>query len=122
MDSKKKALLIGDFASKKKAKKIITLELKKLTGLTDYFVICSGTSNVHLEAIAEGIREGLRKKKIKPFGIEGNRFANWILMDYGEVIVHIFREEARNFYRIENLWGDAKKVRRKKSRGKREKS
>lgn len=116
MESKEKALQIGDLASHKKAKGIVILEMKKVTPITDYFVICSGNSLVHLEAIADGIIEGLAKEKIKPLATEGSKFSNWLLIDYGDVIVHIFREEARSFYRLENLWGDAKKLRRTKKR------
>ena len=116
MKAQEKALKVGDLAHQKKAKDIVILEMKELTTVTDYFVICSGTSFVHLEAIADGIIEGLTKDRIKPLGVEGASFSNWILMDYGDVVIHIFRKEARVFYRLENLWGDAKKIRRKKGR------
>jgi len=109
-----KALKAGDLAHQKKAQDIVILEMKKLTAVTDYFVICSGTSSVHLEGIADGIMEGLAKSRIKPLGVEGTSFSNWILIDYGDVVIHIFRTEARIFYRLENLWGDARKKRRKK--------
>ena len=113
LESKQKALLAGKFAADKKAMRIVILEMKKLMSITDYFVICSGTSSVHLEAVADGIVEGLAKDKEKPLGIEGSKFVNWILLDYGDIIVHIFRDEAREFYRLEKLWGDARKIRRR---------
>ena len=115
MESKQKALLAGNFAADKKAKRIVILEMKKLMSITDYFVICSGTSSVHLEAVADGVIEGLAKNKEKPLGIEGSKFLNWILLDYGDIVVHIFRDEAREFYRLEKLWGDAGKIRRKRT-------
>ncbi len=115
MEAKEKALLAGELASQKKAEDIVVLEMKKVTNLTDYFVICSGTSSVHLEAVTDGIIEGLAREKIKPLGTEGSRASNWFLIDYGDVIIHVFREEARIFYRLENLWGDTKKVRLKKA-------
>lgn len=113
MESKQKALLAGNFAADKKAKRIVILEMKKLMSITDYFVICSGTSSVHLEAVTDGIVEGLAKERVKPLGIEGSKFLNWILVDYGDIIVHVFRDEAREFYRLEKLWGDARRIERK---------
>ena len=113
MESKQKALLAGKIAAHKKARRIVILEMGKLMSITDYFVICSGTSSVHLEAVADGIIEGLAKDKEKPLGIEGSKFVNWVLLDYGDIIVHVFRDEAREFYRLEKLWGDARKIRRK---------
>ncbi len=114
LKSKDKALRIAEFAAQKKAQRIVILGMKRLTAITDYFVICSGTSSVHLEAIADGIMEGLAKEKIKPLGVEGSKFLSWVLLDYGEVIIHIFRQDAREFYRLESLWGDAKRIRRKR--------
>jgi ribosome-associated protein len=88
------------------------LELKDISSFTDYFVICSGESTTQVRAIAEHIEESLLKdpKKIKPFGIEGLQASKWVLMDYSDVVVHIFEKETRDFYALEMLWLDAKRI------------
>jgi len=73
-------------------------------------VICSGDNPVQIKAIAEAIEEGLAKSKIYPMGIEGLDFARWVLMDYGDVVIHIFNEEARAYYELERLWMDAPRI------------
>ena len=75
--------------------------------MADYFVICQGGSNTQMKAIADEVEEKLSEKGVKPFGREGMNTAYWILMDYSDVIVHIFSSESRSFYSIENLWSDA---------------
>ncbi|NWF76091.1 MAG: ribosome silencing factor [Nitrospirae bacterium] len=91
----------------KKAKDIIILDLKGLTTIADYFVICSGESTTQVKAITEKIEEVFNVFNIKPLGIEGLSYSHWVLMDYGDVIVHIFEEETRSFYELEKLWIDA---------------
>lgn len=88
------------------------LELKDISSFTDYFVICSGESTTQVRAIAEHIEESLLKdqKKIRPFGIEGLQASKWVLMDYSDVVVHIFEKETRDFYALEMLWLDAKRI------------
>lgn len=88
------------------------LELKDISSFTDYFVICSGESTTQVRAIAEHIEEFLLKdqKKIRPFGIEGLQASKWVLMDYSDVVVHIFEKETRDFYALEMLWLDAKRI------------
>jgi ribosome-associated protein len=81
-----------------------------LTTITDYFVICSGESTTQVKAIEEQIEERLKEEGIKLRGVEGLTFSHWILMDYGDVIVHIFEEETRAFYELEKLWIDAKRI------------
>lgn len=89
-----------------------TLDLRKMTSFTDYLIICSGTSARQVQAIAENIQKEIKEKfKRIPLGIEGMQNAFWVLIDYGDVVCHIFREEARTFYRLEHLWHDAKQVR-----------
>ena len=94
-------------AIEKKGKDIKILDLKKYGTFTDYFLIVSGTSNKHVQAIADGIKEENKKNKFPLFGEEGYREAKWILLDYGDIIVHIFDEEVRDFYDIEGLWFEA---------------
>ena len=93
-----------------KGKKIISLDLRKIeSAICKYFVICTGTSNVHVSAIEGGVKKAISKDLgEKPSHIEGNNVGEWILMDYFDVIVHVFQEKTRAFYDIEDLWGDAK--------------
>lgn len=90
----------------RKAKDLIILKVRELSSFTDFFIICSGTSDRQVKAIAEHITEKLKKVGILPLGIEGENTGNWILMDYGDVIIHIFYEPTREFYDIERLWSD----------------
>jgi ribosome-associated protein len=94
----------------KKAKDLIILDLKGLTIIADYFIICSGESITHVKAIAEGVEERSAKAGIKPLGIEGLNYSHWVLMDYSDVILHIFEEETRVFYELEKLWMDARRI------------
>lgn len=107
--SKNIALRCAQAALTKKAEEVVILEVKKLTDMTDYFVICSGRSDVQVRAIADAIDELLKKEKIKIHHIEGYEWATWILIDLCDVVIHIFYEETRKLYDLENLWGDAKK-------------
>jgi ribosome-associated protein len=81
-----------------------------LTQITDYFVICSGESTTQVKAIKEQIEEKFDQRDIKPIGIEGLKNNVWILMDYGDIIVHIFEEQMRAYYELEKLWIDAKRI------------
>ncbi len=98
---------IVDLASDKKASDIVLLEIYGMTTLADYFVICSGSSERQLGAIADGIAEGLRDEGMKPIGREGSSNAHWMLLDFGSVIVHIMAQPERDFYQLERLWADA---------------
>jgi ribosome-associated protein len=93
-----------------KAKEIVTLDLRDLeTSVCDFFIICHGTSNTHASAIADSvIEETLKTVKEKPWHKEGLTNGDWILLDYGNVVAHIFQKETREYYNIEKLWGDAK--------------
>lgn len=86
------------------------LDLQGLTTITDYFVVCSGESTTQVKAIEEQIESKLKEERVKPLGVEGLTYNRWILMDYGDVIVHIFEEETREFYELEKLWIDAKRI------------
>ena len=93
-----------------KGKEIISLDLRKIeSAICKYFVICTGTSNIHVSAIEGGVKKAISKNLgEKPLHIEGNNVGEWILMDYFDVIVHVFQEKTRTFYNIEDLWGDAR--------------
>ncbi len=94
----------------KKGRGITTVDMTQIeSASTRYFVICQGNSSSQVEAIADSVREYTREKAgVKPFGYEGYRNAQWIIIDYGTVFVHIFLPEVRDFYRLEQLWSDAK--------------
>jgi ribosome-associated protein len=94
----------------KKAEDILVLDLRELTSFTDFFVIVTGNSSRQNAAIAESIEQELKKKATRPLGIEGREQAEWILMDYGSFVVHIFSRRAREYYSLDKLWGDAPRV------------
>jgi ribosome-associated protein len=91
----------------KRAEDVIIIDLRKLSAPTDYFVICSGTSDKQVKAIADNIVEGLKEKDTRAWHLEGYAARKWILIDYVNVVVHIFNDETRKFYSLETLWGDA---------------
>lgn len=97
-------------ADEKKAQGVVVLKLSSLTEFTDYFVICAGNSTRQTQAIADAVIEELKRFKTRPLHTEGYNNAEWILIDYGAFVVHIFTEESRNFYDLERLWRDAEKV------------
>lgn len=94
----------------KKAEEICVLDLRELTTFTDYFIIMHGNSSRQNVAIYQSLEEELRKENIKPFGVEGLENAEWILLDYGSFIVHIFSQRAREYYALEKLWADASRL------------
>lgn len=94
----------------KKGSDIIVLEVKGLTLITDYFVIATGNSRVQVQALARHVEDTLEEQDIRPFRIEGFQEAQWILLDYGAIVVHLFLPEQREYYNLERLWGDAKVV------------
>jgi ribosome-associated protein len=102
------AELAGRLALEKKAFDVKILDLRKLSAVTDFFVICSAQVDIHAKAIADSILQNLEKKGIKVWHDEGYQASRWILLDYVDVVVHIFLKEARDFYALEKLWGDAK--------------
>jgi ribosome-associated protein len=109
-DSKTKSLLCLKAALEKKALDPVLLELKGRTSFTDYFLLCTGKSDRQVQAIAQGVEEALKKKGIRPLGQEGMTDGKWILMDYEDVVVHIFLEPVRKFYDLEGLWIDAPRM------------
>jgi ribosome-associated protein len=111
MDSKKLALLCRELADNKKAENIVVLDVRKLSSVTDYFVIASGTSQPHLRAIVEEISGKLRDDhELRPARTDGATSGNWVVLDYFDVIVHVMHAGTRSHYDLEGLWGDAKQV------------
>jgi len=109
-DSKTKSLLCLKAALEKKALDPVLIEMKGLSSVTDYFLLCTGKSDRQVQAIARSIEETLEKKGIRPLGQEGWTQGKWILMDYNDVVVHIFQEPVRKFYDIEGIWMDAPRI------------
>jgi ribosome-associated protein len=89
---------------------LVILEVKELSSVTDYFVICSGKSDRQVKAIAAHVEEKLEKRGIVPLGVEGKREGRWVLMDYGDVVVHVFYQPIREFYELERLWSEAPRM------------
>ncbi|OPY10887.1 MAG: Ribosomal silencing factor RsfS [Syntrophaceae bacterium PtaB.Bin038] len=110
LSTRQKILLAVNAALEKKAKNIVILNIKNVTSFADYTVICSGTSDRQVQSIASAIEEGMKKAGALPLGIEGEKGGRWVLMDYADIVVHVFFEPVREFYDIERLWSDAPKM------------
>jgi ribosome-associated protein len=107
MSPERLAITAAAYAADKKGADIVVLDLRDVAGYTDFFVIVSGTSDRQAKAIHDGIHQGLKKHEgLLPRRVEGLGEARWILMDYLDVVVHVFTPETRDFYRLEALWGD----------------
>ena len=102
--------IITECIEERKGRDVVVLDLTELTPITDYFVICSGSSSMHARAISEHIEMSCKKAGFRYLGIEGEQNAKWILIDYCDIVVHIFVDETRWFYNLERLWGDARRV------------
>ena len=94
----------------RKALDVVVLDLRGLVSFTDTFIICSGRSHRQVSAIAESVEQDLKAQGIRSMGVEGLREGHWVLMDYGDVVIHIFYEPIRIFYDLEGLWSDAKRI------------
>jgi ribosome-associated protein len=115
MDSRKLALLCRELADNKKAEDIVILDVRKLSSVTDYFVIAAGTSEPHLRAIVDEIVDELKEEyDLRPNAIDGTFHAAWVVLDYFDVIVHVMRKDVREKYDLETLWGDAPRVKTRK--------
>ena len=110
MESKQLMENIVKYADDKKAQNITVLNISELTTLCDYFVICEGGSSTQVKAIADEVEEKLSEQGVQGHGIEGFSSADWILMDYSDVVLHVFTTQSREFFNIENLWSDGKPV------------
>ncbi len=119
MDSKRLAQLCRDFADNRKAENIVILDVRDLSSVTDYFVIASGTSEPHLRAIVEEITDRLRDDHgLRPSRTDGTVQGAWVVLDFFDVIVHVMRQDVRERYDLESLWGDAARVKPKKKTSK----
>jgi ribosome-associated protein len=106
-DSRERALLCANASLEKKAKDLIILNVSEISAFADYFILCSGTSDRQVRAVAAAIQENLKKAGILPLGVEGEAAGRWILLDYDDVILHVFLESVRTFYDLERLWSGA---------------
>jgi ribosome-associated protein len=97
-------------AEDRKARDLRAIDLSAISDFTDYFVVCSARSERQVAAIAEGVREALAAQGVKPLHVEGLPAARWVLLDYGDLVVHVFEEETRAYYRLEQIWSDAPEV------------
>lgn len=91
----------------KKAEEVLVLDLRGISSVTDYFLLCHGSSDRQVQAIADHLTEMMKKKGIRALGVEGYPEARWILLDFGDLLIHVFYEETRRFYELERLWGHA---------------
>jgi len=98
---------IVKFALSKKAENVMLLDLRKVTTMTDFFVICTGVSDVQVKAIADAVVDGCKKADIPVYHVEGADSLNWVLIDLVDIVVHVFQPDTRNYYQLERLWGDA---------------
>jgi ribosome-associated protein len=97
-------------ARSKKASDLVALDLSGLDGVADYFLICSGASEQQVKAIAEAVEDQLREQGAKPWHVEGREGRRWVLLDFVDLVVHVFHEKTREYYLLERLWGDARRV------------
>jgi ribosome-associated protein len=109
-DSRARALRGVNAALEMKAKDLVILNVKEISAFADYFIICSGTSDRQVRAIAAAIQENLKTADILPLGVEGEAAGQWVLMDYDDVVIHIFLEPVRTFYDLERLWSEAPRM------------
>jgi ribosome-associated protein len=100
----------AEAAAGKKAQDPVALDLRSVAGVADYFLICSGDSEVQVKAIAEAVEERLHTHGAAPWHVEGLGGRRWVLLDYVEIVVHVFHARTREYYLLERLWGDARKV------------
>lgn len=104
------ALACAEAAADKKAEDIVILDLRGISSFTDFFIVCSASSDPQLKAVASSIRESLREQGAKPLNEQGIPTSQWVAIDFGEAIVHLFHSEKREFYDLENLWKDAPRI------------
>ncbi len=111
ISSEKLVQKIAENAWLKKADEILILDLRTVSNrVSDFFIICTGVSDLHIKAVSDGIIEGLKEEGEKPWHVEGLEKLNWVLIDYVDVVTHVLSEESRAFYNLEKLWGDAKQI------------
>ena len=103
-ESARRLMLCINAVLQKKAKNIVALNVREISSFTDYMLICSGTTDRQVQAVSSAVQEYLKKEGIRPLGVEGEINAEWILLDYDDVVISIFQEATRSFYDLENLW------------------
>jgi ribosome-associated protein len=108
--AERKVRLAARAALDRKALDLVILDVQRLSSVTDYFLVCSGRSTTHLRSIADAIREEMKAAEVRVLHAEGAPESGWMLLDYGDVLVHVFLEETRVYYALERLWGDAPSV------------
>lgn len=113
---------IQDALEDAKAKDIVMLDVSKISDFTDCMVVASGTSNRHVSSVADRVTDKLRELGLRPIGTEGQKTGDWVLVDFGDVVVHVMREQVRDFYNLEKLWSDAKGLEIKKPKAPRKKA
>ncbi len=110
MTSEEKVELIARAADAKKAREMVLLDLRGLTLMTDYFLICSGTSSTHIRTICDSIVESMKRAGMGGIRVEGYEAALWVLMDYGDIVAHVMNVEQREYYDLESFWKDAPRL------------
>ncbi|MFL6624689.1 MAG: ribosome silencing factor [Sulfurifustis sp.] len=104
--------LILDALDDAKARDVTVLDVRKIAVFTDYMIIVTGTSNRHVVAVADNVIDRLREHGRRPAGVEGMEGGDWVLIDFGDVVVHVMRQQTRDFYNLEKLWSEAKQLKR----------
>ena len=110
ISSWEKALLLTRFALDRKACDLVVLDVHEFTSIADYFIVCSGRSDRQVQSIAQGLEKNAVDEGIRPFAVEGIQRGHWVLIDFSDVIVHVFYEPVRGFYDLDGLWGHAPKA------------
>ena len=111
MDGLEKARLCARYADDKKVEDVVILDLRGVSPITDYFVICTANSSPHLRAVRDSVEDGLRENhEMRPLISDGALDSGWLISHYGDVMVHVLQDEKRGYYALEDLWGDAKRV------------
>lgn len=110
MNTLEKALLASEIIRERKAVNPVLFEVGGLTSITDYFLIAGGNSSRQVQAISRHLNRKMREKGLKAFGVEGEKEGHWILMDYGDLVIHIFYQPVREFYDLEGLWIEAPRI------------
>lgn len=110
ISSWEKAVLLTRFALEKKACDLVVLDVRQHTSIADYFIICSGRSDRQVQSIAQGIEDNAADEGLRPYAAEGMQRGHWVLMDFSDVVVHIFYVPVREFYDLDGLWGHAQRA------------
>jgi ribosome-associated protein len=110
LSAERKARRAAQAALDRKAIDLVVLDVTALSSVTDYFLVCSGRSTTHLASITEAIRAELKQDGVRPLHVEGTTESGWVLLDYGDVLMHVFLEDTRAYYALERLWGDAPSI------------